>query len=381
MRKVFLSTVALLCALLAAGTAGADVFYTTESGSSGALRTIAIESAVSIDKPSTLVSGLGTSLDVSTFGVDGGTRVMVTQRSATSNDTASIYIPGTWNSSTDVTLTGTRNIHGTANAGNGKSFYTASRGTASIVEYATGSYAPTGRQYTYKPANGTAYAEDVLVGSAAIYGLFSVQSGDAWRPGKLVWMDGQLSDKVQSFSSADMKPQAGEMTFLSDGRIAIAYRGNEGKGGIELFSGNTILSVISGDVSGDQYGEIPTLCSDGDKGLYFVGTLSNDVSALHRWKQDGTFSTLSSDLTGSSFKLAWDDSNKLLIMAMGSNIVIFKEDALFKTFDSLGGTVTSLALTASAGSTDSSSSNCSALVPGSLALLLLPLALLRQRRK
>ena len=396
MRKTFLMSVfALLCALLAAGTAGADVFYTTENGTLG---TIVIESAESIDLRPTVVQNLGTSLDVSTFGVDGGTRVMVTRRSVDSNDKASIYTPGIWTDSTDCILTGTTNIHGTANAGNGRSLYTASWGTASIVEYDnTSSYKATGRQYTYKPANGTAHAEDVLVGSW-VYGLFSVQSDDKYLPSRVVWMDGQISDKVQGFGGANAGPNASEMTFLSDGRVAIAYLGNErddgkgGKGGIDLLSGKTITSLISGDVSADQYGEIPTLCSDGDKGLYFVShKVSNDVTTntLYRWKQDNTFTAIrSDDHPGSFFSLAWDDSNKLVVLAREDNISIFKEeDKVVKELRSfptpaavLGGKVTSMTLTAAAGRTDSgSSSNCGILASGSLALLLLPLALLRRR--
>nr|MCR4818937.1 hypothetical protein [Fretibacterium sp.] len=97
MRKTFLMSVfVLLCALLAAGTAGADVFYTTEDGTAGTLWTIVIRSAESIDSPVPVVSGLGTSLDVSTFGVEGGTRLLLTHRSADSNDTAAVYTPGTW---------------------------------------------------------------------------------------------------------------------------------------------------------------------------------------------------------------------------------------------------------------------------------------------
>lgn len=387
MRKTFLMSVfALLCAMLAAGTAGADVFYTTENGTLG---TIVIESAESIDLRPNVAQNLGTSLDVSSFGVDGGTRVMVTRRSTGGDDTAAIYTPGTWTNSTDCILTGTTNIHGTANAGNGRSLYTASWGTASIVEYDnTSSYKATGRQYTYKPANGTAHAEDVLVGSW-VYGLFSVQSDDKYLPSRVVWMDGQISDKVQGFGGANAGPNASEMTFLSDGRVAIAYLGNErddgkgGKGGIDLLSGKTITSLISGDVSGDQYGEIPTLCSDGDKGLYFVGQ-SEDISVdtLYRWKSDGTFTPLESHDHSSFVKVAWDDSNKLLVLATEKKIAIFKENTEgtpFRTFE-LDGTVSSMALTAPAGKTDSgSSSNCSALTPGSLALLLLPLALLRRR--
>ncbi|MBQ9527045.1 MAG: hypothetical protein IJR68_05485, partial [Fretibacterium sp.] len=117
MRKAFLMSVfALLCALLAAGTAGADVFYTTENGTLG---TIVIRSAESIDSPVTVASSLGNSLDVSSFGVDGGTRVMVTRRSTGGDDTAAIYTPGTWTNSTDCILTWTTNIHGTSNAKNG----------------------------------------------------------------------------------------------------------------------------------------------------------------------------------------------------------------------------------------------------------------------
>ena len=387
MRKTFLMSVfALLCALLAAETAGADVFYTTENGTLGM---IVIQSAESIDLRPSVVSGLGTtSLDVSSFGVDGGTRVMVTKRSTGGDDTATIYTPGTWTDSTDRVLTGTRNIHGTANAGNGRSFYTASWGTASIVEYNnTSSYKATGRQYTYKPANGTPHAEGVLVGSSWIYGLFSVQSANAYLPSRIVWMDGQLSDTVQGVGGVNTSPNASGMAFLSDGRIAISYRGNERKGGIDLLSGSTITSLISGDVSGDQYGEIPTLCSDGDKGLYFVGQkLSEDVNVhvdtLYRRKSDGTFSTVKDSITGSFVKVAWDNSHKLLVLATENKIAIFKEDTPLKEFSSLGGTVTSMALTAPAGKTDSgSSSNCSALTTGSLALLLLPLALLRRRKR
>ena len=392
MRKTFLMSVfALLCALLAAGTAGADVFYTTESGTLG---TIVIKSAESIDPPAPVVSSLGTntSLDVSSFGVDGGTRVMVTKRSTGGDDTAVIYTPGTWTDSNNYTLTGTRNIHGTANARNGKSLYTASWGTASIVEYDnTSNYKATGRQYTYKPA-GTAHAEDVLVGSSAIYGLFSVQSADTegkekYLSSRLVWMDGQLSDTVQGFGGINAGPNASEMAFLSDGRIAIAYRGNSKKGGIDLLSGGTISTLISGDVSGDKYGEIPTLCSDGDKGLYFVGQkLSDDISVdtLYRWKSDGTFSTLESSDHSAFVKVAWDDSNKLLVLARANKIEIFKDDKRVQKFEStqLDGTVSSMALTASAGSTDSgSSSNCDLLAPGSLALFLLPLTLIRRRKR
>ena len=382
MRKTFLMSVfVLLSVLLAIGTAGADVFYTTGSGTLG---TIVIESAESIDLQPTVVKNLGTNLDVSTFGVDGGTRVMVTRRSVDSNDKASIYTPGIWTDSTDCILTETRNIHGTANAENGRTFYTASRETASIVEYDnTSSYKATGRQYTYKPTNGTAHAEDVLTGSNTVYGLFSVQSDDKYLPSRVVWMDGQISDKVQGFGGTDASPNASEMTFLSDGRVAIGYCGNDGKGGIDLLSGKTITSLISGDVSGDQYGEIPTLCSDGDKGLYFVGQKTSDdvyMDTLYRRKSDGTFSTVKDSITGSFVKVAWDNSHKLLVLATENKIAIFKEDTPLKEFSSLGGTVSSMALTAPAGKTDSgSSSNCGILASGSLALLLLPLALLRRR--
>lgn len=382
MRKAFLMSVfALLCALLAAGTAGADVFYTTENGTLG---TIVIRSAESIDSPVTVASSLGNSLDVSSFGVDGGTRVMVTRRSTGGDDTAAIYTPGTWTNSTDCILTGTTNIHGTSNAKNGKSFYTASWGTTSIVEYDnTSSYKATGRQYTYKPANGTAHAEDVITGSNTVYGLFSVQSDDKYLPSRVVWMDGQISDKVQGFGGANAGPNASEMTFLSDGRVAIGYRGAKGKGGIDLLSGKTITSLISGDVSGDQYGEIPTLCSDGNKGLYFVSHKVSDndtTNVLYRWKQDNTFTAIQSNDHSDFVKVAWDDNNKLLVLATEDKITLFKDDSQHKAFSSLGGTVTSMALTASAGSTDSgSSSNCGILASGSLALLLLPLALLRRR--
>lgn len=390
MRKTFLMSVfVLLSVLLAIGTAGADVFYTTENGTLG---TIVIESAESIDLRPTVVQNLGTNLDVSTFGVDGGTRVMVTKRSTGGDDTAVIYTPGNWTDSTDCILTKTHNIHSTANAGNGKSFYTASWGNASIVEYDnTSSYKATGRQYVYTPSSGTAHAEDVLVGSW-VYGLFSVQSDDAegkttYLPSRIVWMDGQLSNTVQGFGGVNTSPNASGMAFLSDGRIAIAYRGNERKGGIDLLSGSTITSLISGD----QYGEIPTLCSDGDKGLYFVGQkLSEDVNVhvdtLYRRKSDGTFSTVKDSITGSFVKVAWDDSHKLLVLATENKIAIFKDDKLLKdkefSNDQLGGTVSSMALTAPAGkAASSSSSNCSALTTGSLALLLLPLALLRRRKR
>ncbi|MCR5346988.1 MAG: hypothetical protein K6E38_04355 [Fretibacterium sp.] len=389
MRKSFLvSAAALLCALFAGGTAAADVFYTTENGTAGTLGTIVIRSAESIDSPVTVVSGLGTSLDVSAFGVDGGTRVLLTHRSADSNDTAAVYTPGTWTSSTDCVLTGTTNLHGATNSGNGRSLYTASWGNGSIVEYATSTFTATGNKYTYTPSNGTARGVDVLSGSS-VFGLFSVQSGDTGLASRVVWMDGQISDKVQGFGGTDASPNASEMTFLSDGRIAIAYLGNGGKGGIDLLNRGAVSSLISADVSGDQYGEVPTLCSDGDNGLYFVShNVSNDVTtnALYRWKQDNTFTAISGDLgSGSFFRLAWDDSNKLVVLAASNRIAIFRvEDEEVKQLRSFEITrpVTSMALTAAAGSSDSSSSSgCSALAAGSLVLLLLPLTALGRRKR
>ena len=388
MRKIFLvPTLMLMYVLTACGASRADIVYTTEDGTSRSLGGIEVEGAESIDisKLSPIKTGLKEGARVSAFWGNQQPRVLLTEPGASDGDAAYIYTPNNWEEEpSEQTLTGTLALRGASASRQGNSLFTASQ--SCLTEYSASSYAPTGRVYICTEGDRITSGEDVLVNGTVIYGLFSVREPESDGPylsSKLVLLDGQLNEQGR-YDNFNVGPQAVALAATSDGKIAVAYRGEEDwKGGIDLCYRGALSHLISGDVSGDQYGAIPTLCSDGDSGLYFVGQKQvggiAPVNTLYRWKSDGTFSAIPSGEASSSFvKVAWDDTHKLLAMATAEKIVVFQDDTVLRTFTSadLGGTVTSMAATIDSGSSDeSSSSNCGALSLGSAALLA-PLTLL-----
>ena len=372
----------LLSALSACGTARADVVYATDAGTLGHIE---YQADGSLRVQPSRLSGLGAGTSLFAFEADGRAHVLTVAHDAAGDKLAIYDVAEGWTSTAQRTLTGINDVHGFDVSQNGRGLFAAGWNAASndamIFELRTDNdYAPSGNAFVCPVSdNYSAQAVKVSTRSYELYGLFSISSvsGDVRAPSKLICMDGRLIP-FKGISSWDVGANATNMIVV-DNDVVIAH-----ETGIDVYTvgSNQVNTVFTSNLSGDA----TALCEDGDRGFYFVGRGAASAATLYRRDRQGTVATVR-DLGAAAVapQLAWDKSEKLLVLMMGNGITIFDKDgALLREFSTteLGGVPVSIATLRSASSDDDHDSrSCSASGLGAFAALILPLVLLRDRKR
>lgn len=380
------ATIVALCAL--SSCAWADVVYATATGELGIVERL---SSGDFEVKRALASGLGQDASLLAFRRDDRPYVLaVTHAPGGDSVTAWDASHGWGEPVARRTFAGITDVHGLDASRNGRAVFAAARsasGDAQIIEIrADAGYVVSADPFVFPKEQGDAQAVRALVRGNEIYGLFAVSSGGAWRPSKLVRMDGRLV-MFSDASSCDVGANATDM-LVADGRVAVSHWGGpEGpgaSGGVDLFFPNRGRDQVEQIVSGDAYGGVVTLCEDGDEGMWFVrqrhaGDGRGDT--LWRRTRRGEL-TQAADLGSSAgaVQLAWDDEDDELAVMTEDGIRIYDADGALRHHlpaSALGGTPVSIA-TVRPHADESKNGDCGTSGMGALALL--SLAALRRRR-
>ena len=405
---------ALLLALLLCGAAWGDVAYTTVAAdySSGTMGVLSGDAGAMVAEPS-MVANLDSDLLLYSFTGGGLSRVLLDEHNTTAGDRISVYDPGDWSAPiANRSWSTTANAHG-FEVVDGR-LYVAAYDNANIVSYAThegvaSPYGPTGHYYTCR-ADSTSFqphAERIVAVGSDLYAL--VNHADASYPplymaSDLVKLNLDLDTSTSTRYELVGVQNASDMIALSDGSLAIAYRGGPQRagtrGGIILVNLQDLEgepTEIAGGEAADV-GAVESLCSDGSGGLWFVaqvyqadseGKWMDPISKLYHWTGSGAPQEVRnlSATSGYSYQVKRDEADGTLAVVAGDRILILDSaGTLQQEFDSvaLGGNPTSVAFfrPVSGGSGDSGGSGggCSAAGFGALALLL-PLFLIRRKSR
>ena len=363
MRKIFVST---LLVLVMCAVAQADIVYTTDAGTLGAIR---VYSSTSIDLAGTQYTASGTNTLLGSYWDGSESRIILVNRTTdltTSGDTALIFDPDNLTAPIDdkaKILEGLHNAQAVEGSYNGRSLFFTSG--ASVHEFSTSSFA-VGRSYTYKPESGDSYTpsiKDMITSQNRIYCLIDREG----RYPKFLGFDGQLRDNVSDFVNVTVSSDASCIAWLSSSRIVAGT-----PEGVSLWRARGFVNAVSSDAP------VTAICQDNGDGFYFTEqTSSGDVytTKLRHYLYDSkTTSTLYTDTTGKTCQLLYDDTNKILAAIIGSKILVYRmaDDVLIGEYGSglLGGLPVKAALSYVSGDDGKTSSGCNVAGAGGIIMLL-----------
>lgn len=365
---------ALLLAMLSCGAAWGDVAYTTVAAdySSGTMGILSGDTGAMAAEPS-VVANLGSDLLLYSFTNGEQSRILLDEHNTTAGDRISVYAPGSWSAPiANRSWATTANAHGFEVAGG--RLYAAAYDGANVVSYGTNEgvsnpYGPTGHYYTCRAdaASFQPHAERIVAVGNDLYAL--VNHADAsypplYMPSDLVKLNGNLDTSTRY--GLEGIQNASDMAALSDGSLAISYRGGPQragtKGGIilinlqDLASDDFAPTEIVGGEGGVDVGAVESMCSDGVGGLWFTaqvyqadaeGNWANPISKLYRWS-GGSVSEIRdiSATSGYSYQVKCDGGDGTIAVVAGDRILILDSAGnLLHEFDSaaLGGNPTSVA--------------------------------------
>lgn len=410
----------LLLFIFACSAAEADVIYTyTDSSGNNRVGLIKVteDDSVSENYFNFAVSkdaagrSFNSVINASAFKRSNKSYVIVTETpevisDAASSDTAYIYnynSDGNWTLEDSFEMTGALNVKEVDISANGNSLFAAARGfedktaQAGIIEYAYPDFKPTGNAFIFSKdidieKDCVVRAEDLLIYSNTIYGLFSVRaSDDGWLDSYVTRLDGQLEWRTR-YRNYEVGPQAMDFALNKSNQVVVACMGNKGiSGDVELLYANSSKTVLltNCDIDGNLVGKVLAVGRGLDKGVYFIAA-SGDVETLYGCydNKEDLLSDKIMDVTpavnpnvGERRKIVWDDVNKLVFIMTGDSIIAIDENYgladnnyIVKTFSvgDLGGWPNSISEIKKVSSKKSSSSNssCDALSLGLIVLLI-----------